>query len=110
MAGSIQLFQSIQKFYRTLGIYPDPQSNLFNYRNLFAIFCYLLNGISALAYFLLEANTISEYGATFFTFISEVYILYFLFVQMWQMPNILKLIASFEKFIEESKRALVHWT
>lgn len=103
MAGSIQLFQSVQKYYQTLGIHPDRQSNLFNYRNSFAILCYFLNGISALAFFLCKASTVSEYGGAIYSFISQLCILYTLFVQIWQMPNILKLIAAFEEFISQSQ-------
>lgn len=103
MAGSIQLFQPLQKYYQTLGIYPDRQSSLFNYKNLFAILCISLNGISALAFFLCKANTISEYGCAMYSFISQSCILYTLFIQLWQIPNILKLIASFQEFIGQSK-------
>lgn len=102
MAYTIQLFQPVQKYYQTLGI-ESHQNSLFNFRNLFAIFCFLMCFTSTLAFFLFKANTILEYGATFYAFISETYILYFLFVQMWQMANISKLIASFENLIKESK-------
>lgn len=110
MAGSIQLFQSVKKYSQTLGIYPDSQLNLFNFRNLFAIFCFFVNCISALAFFLFKANTILEYGVAFYSVISQLYIFYILFVQMWQMSNILKLIARFEKFIEKSKYSQEHCT
>lgn len=103
MAGSVQLFQSVQKYYCTLGIHRDSQSNLFNYRNVFAILSYALNGISALAFLLCKARTVSEYGGAIYSFISQSCILYTLFVQMRQMPNILKLIANFEKFIGKSE-------
>lgn len=107
MAGSIQLFQSVRKCYRTLGIHPDPQSYLFNYRNLFAILCYSLSGISTLSFLLCKANTVPEYGFCIYAFTSQLCILYTLFIQMWQMPNILKLIASFEEFIGSSE--YIHW-
>lgn len=103
MAGSIELFKSTKLYYQTLGILPEHQSNIFNFRNLFVIFCYFINGISSLVFFLLEAHTISEFGITFYAFVSELSILYFLLVQMWQMPNILALIASFDQFIAERK-------
>ena len=88
MAGSTRLFLSIQKYYQTLGIYPESNGNvLLNFRNLFAIFCFVQNFFSTLTFFLFKANTTLEHGVTFYAFVSEFFVLLFLFIQMWQMPK-----------------------
>lgn len=106
MSGSIQLFQSVQEYYQTLGILPNSQSNRkfsVTFPKLIPIFFLSMSCISSSAFLLFEAKTTSEYGGAFYAFISELCILYIFFVQVWQMPNTLQLVANFEKFIEKSK-------
>lgn len=106
MTASIQLFRSVHNYCQILGVTPKSQSNRkisINFRNLIPIFLFLTGCISSCAYFLFEADTILKKGNAFYAFISSLCILYILFVQIWQMPNTLKLIANFEEFIEKSK-------
>lgn len=104
MASSIR--QTVQKYYQILGILPDSRSKRnfsINFLNLIPINVFLTGCTSAFAFLLLEANTILEFGGAFFVFISQLCSLYILFIQMWKMPNTLKLITNFEKFIEKSR-------
>lgn len=69
---------------------------------IYCVFVFLSSSsITALAFVLFEANTISEYGAAIYSFISESHILYIFFIQLCQMPNILELIENFGGMIKE---------
>lgn len=105
MASPIQLFQSTQKYFQILGIYRSQpeKSSSFNWRILLAIFCYIQHFITVFAFFVLEANTVLEYGTSFYGYISMVYCVYYISILIQRKPNIFQLIESFQGFIEQRK-------
>lgn len=110
MAGPIKLFQLVQKLYQMLGI-QRPQKNeaiAFNSRNLFFLFCYTQLCGSMMAFFLLRASTMLEYGSSFFMFITQFYITVDFLILMLRISKILDLITEFENFIEKSKLVNSH--
>lgn len=106
MANSIKLFQFLQKSYKTLGICPsqDHEGLAFNTRNVIFLFCYAQMFLSVLAFFIFKADTMLEYGNSFFMFETQFYIAMDFLVLMWRITNILELIEEFEEFIEKSKK------
>lgn len=110
MATSTHLFQSIQKYYQLLGIYPTLLNNKCspNARNLMVLFCYVQYGISALAFFVMEAESVLEYGISFYTYISMLYCVYYFLILYKQMPKILQLIEQFEQFMDKSTLIVSH--
>lgn len=105
MAGSIKLFQIVQKTYQILGIHP-PEANktfAFNSRNLFFIFCYTQACVTMGGYFLFRAELMLEYVSTLFMTLSALFVLINYLLVMWRIGNILELIAKLDKFIEQSK-------
>lgn len=102
---TIKLFLFVQNVIRMLGIYPPLEDGKvpFNSRNLFVLFCYAQLWIPVALYFVLKANTMQEYGATVFIILTFFYIALDVLILMWQMYNILNLIASFEEFIKKRK-------
>lgn len=102
---SMKLFHLVQNCYQTMGIYEPPQSNHLTIilRKLFFILSMMLMLFSNIGYFFYDANSISEYGNSFFTSNAQINTLIAYLISAWQMPNITKLIESYEKFIERSK-------
>lgn len=102
MAGApkIKLFQMVEKFYQTMGM---NASNTLNCRNLFFSLTILLHVFGLIGFFLFESATMLEYGACFFGCISDLYALIDFKLTQWRMPEITKLIAMCEKFIEKSE-------
>lgn len=105
MAGSIQLFQSIQKYFQTIGICPSDSSKLdsFNWRIFLALFCYAQQIASASVFFICQAKSVLDYGCSFYTSISMTYCVYYFVILIRQKPQILELIESCEAFIEHRK-------
>lgn len=106
MAASIKLFQFAQELFQMLGIRLPKQNEILSFRsrNIFFLFCYTQLSISMAAFFLFEANTMLEYGSSFFMSLTQFCIAMDYLVLMWRFPNILELIADFEDFIEKSKK------
>lgn len=105
MAPSIKLFQFLKEFYTMVGIVPPQEKNeklSFNLRNVSILFCYAQLCFTVLAFFIFKATTMVEYGSSFFIFMTMFVVKGFFLTVMWQITNILKLIADFDKFIEKS--------
>lgn len=108
---SIKLFQFLLGLYQMLGIYP-PQGNekfRFNKINLLVLFCYAQLCIPMVAFFILKAKSMQEYGATFFAFLTLLVTTIDFLILMWKMPNILNSIRDFEEFIEKSKYQIIFY-
>lgn len=89
-----------------MGIYSPVKFNeiySINPRNLFFTLSLTLTFISTVAYFLFQANSILDYGNSFYGSTSDLYTLTDFLVAVWKMPTILKFIELCEKFIENSK-------
>lgn len=102
----MKLFQFVKNCYETVGIYEAPQSNRRKIilRKYFFVLSMTLMFTSNIGYFFCNANTISEYGNSFFIANAELLTLIVYLIGAWQIPNIIKLITSYEKFIEQSKQ------
>lgn len=104
MGGPIKLFQTVQKFYKTMGINSNQYFSI-NAKKLFFLLTITLGLISVTAYFSFAAKTIEEYGNSFYSATSNLYTLVDIIVTIWRMPDILKLIEKGEKFIKNSKHS-----
>lgn len=106
MAGRLKLLQFTQKTYSNIGIYPS-QSNQnglpINWFNIFMMLSFIPMATFSLAFLLFEADDIVDAGLSFFAVNSEIFCAIYYLINMWKMPKILKLIESFERFIESSE-------
>lgn len=59
--------------------------------------------IASFAFFLHEAETVDDYGVSFYTSISQLCTTDYFVMIVWRMPVILELFRNFEEFIELSK-------
>lgn len=104
---NIKLFQLVTSWYQTMSVY-SPQSNhqvhSINRNFLFFTLSIALNFSSTFAYFLLKANTIEDYGITFYTSMAGLCALADVLIIFWQTPTILRLIENCEQFIEKSEK------
>lgn len=105
MASSMKLFQSVQSFYCTMGVYPpEPNQRLsFRLKRIFFPLSSFITFLALVAFFFFEAQTVEQYASAFHGSITELVILADFHIIAWQMPNILKLIENFERFIEKRK-------
>lgn len=108
MAGitTIKLFKFIQKILQFTGIFP-PSSNLncgsLNLRNCILSFCLVQFLGSSLVYLVFGANSMHQYGITFFICVTVILFLITHMIALWQRENILNYIENCERFIEKSK-------
>lgn len=105
MAGKTQLFHSLRQLYQILGIYSSEtnQTHLFNWRVIFVTSSMILAFITSFAFFLWEAETIDDYGTSFYGSITQLCSVHNFLTIVWKMPLILELFRKFETFIESSK-------
>lgn len=107
MAGTMALFQTAQKVYKTMGIIPSPaQSNRFCWLNAkiyvrLIIIIQLI--IATAAFFLLKANTIQSLADSFYVSLTHVFCLIYILINIWKITDILQLINQYEKFIQKRK-------
>lgn len=113
MAGSIKLFQSVQKFNKTMGLDILHQRQFsknhlqFNLsakliKSLFFILSTMQLFISSTAFFLIKAQTSADYGISFYVSLTTFCVLINFVTVAWRMDNILTLINRYEKFIGKS--------
>lgn len=105
IAGAMELFQSVRRYWHTMGIYSVElsQSSITNWKALFFAVSIMLLLISSTSFFLLKSTSVYEYGYSLYASSSEFNILIDFSITVWQMPNTLKFIANCENFIEKSK-------
>lgn len=105
MAGKTKLFHSLRQLYQMLGIYSSEtnQNFLFNWKIVFIASSMILFFIGSFAFFLWEAETVDDYGSSFYTSISQLCTTNYYLILVWRMPAILELFKNFEDFIESSK-------
>lgn len=60
--------------------------------------------ITSFAFFLWEAETVDDYGTSFYGAVSQLCLTHNFLQVVWKMPDILKLLRNFENFIDSSKR------
>lgn len=103
----IKLFQSVQKFYQTMGILPIKSSSLstseWNSKFLFFLLSMTLLLGSVTSFLLLEVTNMKDFGMAFYGTVTDLNIVIDFVITVWQMPTIFKLIRFCENFIEHSK-------
>lgn len=111
MTSSVKLFEFIQKFHQTLGIYPpqpnQKQSGQINLVNKFFIACCTQLMFTNVAFLAFEAESMFSYGLAFFVFIAMIngVVIYLTFI--FQIENTLKYIENCEGFIAKSKKLYI---
>lgn len=100
MAGSMRFLQTFQTIHKFIGI--SPKRSFIDRRNIIFGISNAQFALTSLAFFVLEANSMFDYGFAFFVliFIINPVVIYFLFV--WQSSNTFKFIENCEEFIEKS--------
>lgn len=101
----MKLFQSVQRFWQIMGINsPHPnQIHLFNAKSLFFILSLIMVCISTVAFLVLRAEAMLEYGICVYGSLSDLTLLADILITIWQIPNIFQMIEMCEQFIELSK-------
>lgn len=108
MATSQNLFQFIQKFYQTIGIYSCVEKSLkkcaINPRNMIILILLTLYTLTMVAFLLFDAETMFDYGFGFYAIIAIInFILnYLLFI--WKFEKTVIFIENCTEFIEKSKQ------
>lgn len=104
MAGaSIKLFQFNQKFCQTMGIkLSRSNKNRYVFEHVIFVIFETLFAITLVAFLLYDAESMGEYGATFFTLITIMLAFVIYFVMVWKIQNIMKFTENCERFIEKS--------
>lgn len=101
----ILFFQSAVCFYETMGIYPlQPDANrVFNLKIAFTLFSLTSACISTTAFFLFEAQSITEYIETFYAAITTLSCVGCLLVNRYKVENLFLLKQNVEELIEKSE-------
>lgn len=106
MVGRIKLFQFTQTVYQDMGICPSPSNQnhrSINWRNFSMLISLIQMFICSLLFLIIRAETITDAGISFYAANTEFFCAIFVVVNFHKMPNILKLIQKYEKFIENSE-------
>lgn len=104
MAEQSELFYSLRQLYKTLDIYPSKtnQTYRFKWKTIFFVFPIILMFITSFAFFLWEAETVDDYGTSFYGSMTQLSQTHNILMIIWQMPTILELFRKFENLIESS--------
>lgn len=104
MSSSVKLFQFLQGSYRRIGFHPSKSDRIpFNWKNVFIFLPILQLFISTSAFFLFKADSVFEFGTGFYAAITSLFTLIVFLIELWKIPDILKLIGNLENFIEKSE-------
>lgn len=106
MAKTIELFQYVQKIYQIVGICSSSNyhgQHRVSAKATFILGCMILSFNSSFAYFLFEANSVDEYGRSFYMSFSKLEIYLYFVVNLAKVEKILNLIKKLEDFVELSK-------
>lgn len=108
MANStIKLFQTTQNCFKAIGYYASssqPSQNCrFNRTNLYYMFVLVFMLVPVLGFLIFRAQSVYEYGITFYTTITLLGVIIYYACIVCEMGKILKLIETYEEFIEKRK-------
>lgn len=103
MVDKIKLFQTVQKSYQAIGLDPMQPLKTYNGRIFFIVFSLTLMFISSTAFLIFKAETIQEFATSFYTSITDIFLLVTFFSRITHMGDISKITETFEDFIEKSK-------
>lgn len=100
---TMKLFESVEKFFRLLGIsLGQNQSNPLNLLIVAVLMCLAEAAICVCGFLLFRAETISEYGLCFYGTASTVANLVYLSTTITKMRRTSKLIETFKRVIQRS--------
>lgn len=110
----MKLFQSVLRSYKLLGIEMSlkHESNSLSLKSLLILLTSIQAMVSSAAFFLFEAQTVSEYGYSFYTSTTVFFNTGYFLIKIWKMPAIFGFINGLEDFIKKSKPSYgfeVHW-
>lgn len=114
MTVKFKLFQCIQKFCHTMGIFPSqPNSKRsFRWKTLLYLLPPIIFLVPLVIFLLTIADSMQEYGLSVFMITSVCVSISNILGTIWCMPNILEVIEKFEQIIEKSKYktgACIEW-
>lgn len=104
----MKAFHSTRKLFGSLGIYrlSSPQNHLFEWKILFVFILFGQYIISLMAFFLFEANTLSEFTASYYA-VATTTLLFFTSISMFRKKmDIFQLLDNFENVIEQRQSIL----
>ena len=104
MDDSLELFQFIKQFYQIVGIYSSQSNQKYcsiNSRNSILLFSFVQFLIPTVAFLFFKAESILDYGQSFFILVSTIESVVLYAILIWQMQNILKFIENCKGFIEK---------
>lgn len=100
----MKLFQSIRNHASVLGIWqPQPNVSIFNLRNSFILFAYILFLTLTSKFFISEAQTFKEYTDCFYVIATCALKITCFTVTLWKISNIFQLMENFENVVQERK-------
>lgn len=104
----MKLFESVQKYFRTLGIHPPESSekSTYNLLNLIVLLVLVTGSIFTMAFCLFKAITVREYGDSFYASVTEMANTVYLLSNIWKMRTIFNVITRLEDFIQKRKSGL----
>lgn len=104
-AGTIRLFQSAQKYYHDVGLFPyhqQPKHHL-NRKNVLLVCSCVAASFSIFSYFFFEATEMTEMALTFYSATALVMAVFYHLLNIVQRDDIFRTIKHYEDFIRRSK-------
>lgn len=106
MARTLKLFQSVRSLFEMMGIYSDqesPQRVSLNWRNSVFFSVMTMVFLLSTAFFLFDAQTIPEYGFSFYIIVSGFCVTIAFAITIWKQANIFDTMEKLENFMAKSK-------
>lgn len=105
-SSAMKLFLTVLKLYQTIGIYlPNSKKKCsLNWRNVFFIYTSTQSFVPILAFVIFRpSKNVYECGFTIYVLITGLVCLFYYLIQMWQITDALRVIETYEAFIEKSE-------
>lgn len=105
MTPTVTLFQSVQKYYQSMGIYPTlpNEKYSFNWMSFLILISMLVIFIPSTAFFFLKAETNEENYNTLYVSSSVLTYIGCFIINIWKITKVRELIAIAENSISKSK-------
>lgn len=100
MAHSVQFFKLIRDLFQKMGICPchSNQNRTYNLRNSFILMILAQLFVASAAFLLFEANSIEEYGQSFYLTLTSLLLLFLLPSFIHNMDDLFNLMDEMDKF------------
>lgn len=105
MAKAMKLFQPTEKMNQLLGIqtFQPKLKDRVSFKWLFLLISMTIYSISSSAFFMLEAESVTERGDSFYEATSDISCIFHIITYCREAPELRQLITKFENFFEESQ-------